>query len=829
MMLKIIIAVSLSLLIGTKQIFGNPTGNYTDTLDVGTKIVRPAVTRAELKVSRSLNPDNVQQLNVKTNDGGVATIIVKKRDGKASTLTSINGNSEQPRLTQYYDSSNRNLRRDDVKRGLFGPVTVLERIKSDNQQQTNTNYATWSLTRPASYRFAVNDQQQNSADIINEFIKHVNNIEKTGRQYSEESSIKNDRRPVRIAVTSTDVDTKSEQPKSFNVPAPVFVRSDTIYTKDQNGKTSFGKRGRSIKTETADGIPVIEGVRVPDDESDKVHTWRNARVINGELVPYEKNYVPPKLESTIDNYGQLIFAKKPEPEKRSIGPFTKADNYQATDRPKSFGPFSVEDNLKPSNQILFESPDTVRSNTGFGPFSRADNSRMSNAKLIEYIRKINDKESKKYYFAGRANRELGIGGEQPKIQRRMLQNPGNPIYPISSLYSIGGAQNNDIPDGRTPVLQYAHPELGVQPAKAINSDEKSNNPNNGKTKLTKIEYYSKSVHNDHSPYAIEPAMNTNEYYKQPPQPDMYKPFVNPATYPYNYGFIRRVKQEPSFWVKITEHMKDSFQNGFTTVQEITRPVFDPIMEAGEKISKNLGFTRQDEAENKVGIVTPASTSIILPLGLLAGGAALGLGAVAVGRFFDVGLLKRSGSDHFLESEMDMEHKRTLATLNQNPENLYFLIPDDSNNAEQQQRQQSSSRNKRNIFDTQNVFEIVSSESTDVGGHRSRRSVDSAANENESLASILQDVEQDMPKSTRVGFEQQIKNTDWKNTPCAKKAFCEVMIKQNSDDIVLMEKKMYTLLGMMHPTLGASLTQHLSEVTDAIRQHDCSQFHCYQRR
>lgn len=30
---------------------------------------------------------------------------------------------------------------------------------------------------------------------------------------------------------------------------------------------------------------------------------------------------------------------------------------------------------------------------------------------------------------------------------------------------------------------------------------------------------------------------------------------------------------------------------------------------------------------------------------------------------------------------------------------------------------------------------------------------------------------------------------------------------------------------MHPTLSKSLSGHLSEVTDAIRQRDCSQFVC----
>ena len=40
----------------------------------------------------------------------------------------------------------------------------------------------------------------------------------------------------------------------------------------------------------SEGTPIIEGVRVPDDEDDKKYTWRNAKVVNGTLVPN----VPPK-------------------------------------------------------------------------------------------------------------------------------------------------------------------------------------------------------------------------------------------------------------------------------------------------------------------------------------------------------------------------------------------------------------------------------------------------------------------------------------------------------------------------------------------------------
>lgn len=640
-------------------------GSFTVTKDssnnneatVPKPIFKPAVTRTELKVSRSLNPDNVQTLNVRTNNGGLATIIVKKRDGK----TSVNNEPRQA----YYDVSNQ-FSRGEVRRGLFGPVQVLERLDDSQiqtlhqQQQQFENgrvYNNWAGAQPVttlhqsqlyhrnpyeSYRFSPpSPNDQKSVDLINSFMKHVQQFESNRQVRSPDSSIPNDRAQIHT-----------------KIPEPVTINSESVYVKDQNNK-----KARSLLEIDTDGIPLINGVRVPDDENDKRQTWRNARVINGELVPYENGYIPPR---TVE-YGQLIYPVKKggveeiQSRRKSIGPFSKLDNFSEEsedqqDSNKSIGPFSVRD------MFTSRSNEQSPSDGNIGPFSVADNSRTSNSKLIDYIKRINDQEFRKDYFAGRSPKEAAT---QPKIQRRMLTPPGNGYFPPSTKYSTNNKPNDSNLVG--PVLQYAHPEFGLQ---SVGSNHESEQQAKNK-QSARIDYYTNNYQqrpNAQPVYQIEPAtLNTREYYNYQKAP---------ATYPYNYGFIRRVKPERPFWMKISEQVRDTFQNGFSQVQEITRPVMDPIMEAGEKISQNLGFSYPQQnqvAQEKVSSIVPgqSGSSYIFPaLGMLAGGAALGLGAVAMGRIFDVGslLAMRSADGH-----ISLEHKRALEAINKAPTTTLFLV------------------------------------------------------------------------------------------------------------------------------------------------------------
>lgn len=214
-------------------------------------VFKPAVTRTELKVSRSLDPDKVQTLNVRTNNGGLATIIVKKRDGKSTV------NNGQP----FYDVSNQ-YSRGEVRRGLFGPVHVERlddaQIQSLHQQQQFDNgrvYNNW-VQQPVtnlhqsqlyhrspyeSYRFSPpSPSDQKSVNLINSFMQHVHQIESS----RPDRSIPNDRAQVHT-----------------KIPQPVTINSESVYVKDENNK-----RARSLLEIDTDGIPVINGIRMPDDE-----------------------------------------------------------------------------------------------------------------------------------------------------------------------------------------------------------------------------------------------------------------------------------------------------------------------------------------------------------------------------------------------------------------------------------------------------------------------------------------------------------------------------------------------------------------------------------
>ena len=67
--------------------------------------------------------------------------------------------------------------------------------------------------------------------------------------------------------------------KALNVVPEPFIISTTLNVHEPS---SNSRQSRTFFDK--DGATVVEGVRMPDDESDKI-TWRNGRVINNVFVP----------------------------------------------------------------------------------------------------------------------------------------------------------------------------------------------------------------------------------------------------------------------------------------------------------------------------------------------------------------------------------------------------------------------------------------------------------------------------------------------------------------------------------------------------------------
>lgn len=662
------------------------------------------VTRTMLHVARSLDPESMETVNVRTRTGDIATLIVRKRGGKSSLVL--------PPPVSVMSSSINVLEEEEKREG-----------KSEGFAPTNIPA---QVTVKSSGFLTKEDSQQSgksTEDVINivappkDFRSPSPSVEEFGRDYNAESS---------------------REKKTIYVPPPVYIRSSPMSVKGEKQRgEDFWKRGRSVMHIDADGIPVIHGVRMPDDESDR-QTWRNARVINGILVPYDK----PSNNIESEDKQQII--RKVTLHREDPGTNKKASEGAHPNKPLLY----TEISAKKSQYNYPHGGDT-------------------HARILEYINTVNQRETEKRsnvlprdrmirYTATRRSDEDGTGrsNRDSTIQARVLHYPGSPIYPTSLLYTPPSATTSRVSfEGvRTPVLQYAHPELGVQPAKVMSKQDDFEElgdlkqdkmrADRDKTNALTLAYFAQDIHSDRSPYAYEPGLETNEeqpeviaadsnaykrssngeddassqsgakpwpkssfayLHESQSSPDSYglgndkyikrypyngynnvysdsnkgsqNRYKGPISgsvyskYPFGFGHYsihaHRIQERP-FWERIGDTIREHVQSSMEKVSDITRPVVEPLVEATQKISHNLGFASEynrNVIQDKIGSTVAAHPVLLPALGLVAGGAALGLGAVAVGRFLDVDVMKRRiGLREDDSEELQVEHKRALDSI-----------------------------------------------------------------------------------------------------------------------------------------------------------------------
>jgi hypothetical protein len=243
-----------------------------------------------LKVSRSL-PGETEELKVRTSEGNIATLIVKRREksvtdtGNDKTLngsflesTTTTTNSPPTPTTIGY----KNVDVDPWNRlQIWTSVSDVKEEPKSNWLPINRSFDSWKpVIKPYESETAkkkswlVSDQLENSRGFQNIAADDGSKEKIVRYTFLPHES----RRAQRTNVGANLLKNRDAK----NVPPEVIVRSEINVKPQPDQNPSQAKR--SSITLDVDGTPIVHGRRVPDEPIDKIQIWRNARVINDKLV-----------------------------------------------------------------------------------------------------------------------------------------------------------------------------------------------------------------------------------------------------------------------------------------------------------------------------------------------------------------------------------------------------------------------------------------------------------------------------------------------------------------------------------------------------------------